>query len=126
MKWTEVPSGEVFWAFQRLMEALGTDANVTIDRINNEPSFVEMLALCAKGMPPLRAYRFELTTQVAPLVAPLTEVEHDHIVRVLQQVRGKKAVAARKLGVSRRAFYRLLERHGLHHSVPKVKISATV
>jgi DNA-binding NtrC family response regulator len=56
----------------------------------------------------------------APLVvsAPLVEVERDHIVRTLQQVRGNKAVAARLLGISRRAFYRQLERHGLHQRVP--------
>ena len=30
------------------------------------------------------------------------------------RVGGNKAVAARILGISRRAFYRQLERHGLH------------
>jgi DNA-binding NtrC family response regulator len=49
---------------------------------------------------------------------PLGDVERDHIVRSLQQVRGNKAVAARLLGISRRAFYRQLERHGLHQRVP--------
>jgi two-component system response regulator HydG len=50
--------------------------------------------------------------------APLVEIEREHIVKTLAQVRGNKAVAARLLGVSRRAFYRQLERHGLHHRVP--------
>jgi DNA-binding NtrC family response regulator len=50
--------------------------------------------------------------------APLAEIERDHIIRTLQQVKGNKAVAARLLGISRRAFYRQLERHGLHHPVP--------
>jgi two-component system response regulator HydG len=50
--------------------------------------------------------------------APLVEVEREHIIRTLQQVRGNKAVAARLLGISRRAFYRQLERHGLHHRIP--------
>jgi two-component system response regulator HydG len=50
--------------------------------------------------------------------APLHEIEREHIVRTLEQVRGNKAVAARLLGISRRAFYRQLERHGLHHRVP--------
>jgi two-component system, NtrC family, response regulator HydG len=50
--------------------------------------------------------------------APLVDVEREHIVRTLQQVRGNKAVAARLLGISRRAFYRQLERHGLHQRVP--------
>jgi two-component system, NtrC family, response regulator HydG len=58
---------------------------------------------------------------VAPRVdlpAPLIEIEREHIVKTLEQVRGNKAVAARLLGISRRAFYRQLERHGLHHRVP--------
>ena len=52
------------------------------------------------------------------LPVPLVEIEREHIVRTLEQVRGNKAVAARLLGISRRAFYRQLERHGLHHRVP--------
>ena len=54
--------------------------------------------------------------------APLVEVEREHIVRTLKQVRGNKAVAARLLGVSRRAFYRQLERHGLHQRVPMASV----
>jgi DNA-binding NtrC family response regulator len=50
--------------------------------------------------------------------ASLVDVERDHIIRTLEQVRGNKAVAARILGVSRRAFYRQLERHGLHQRIP--------
>ena len=50
--------------------------------------------------------------------ASLVDVERDHIIRTLEQVRGNKAVAARILGVSRRAFYRQLERHGLHRRIP--------
>jgi len=52
------------------------------------------------------------------LPAPLVDVQRDHIVRTLRVARGNKAVAARMLGVSRRAFYRQLERHGLHRRVP--------
>jgi two-component system response regulator HydG len=54
----------------------------------------------------------------AELPAPLIEIEREHIVKTLEQVRGNKAVAARLLGISRRAFYRQLERHGLHQRVP--------
>jgi two-component system response regulator HydG len=57
--------------------------------------------------------------------APLVEVEREHIIKTLQQVRGNKAVAARLLGISRRAFYRQLERHGLHHRIP-VAVRASV
>ena len=52
---------------------------------------------------------------------PLVEVEREHIIRTLEQVRGNKAVAARMLGISRRAFYRQLERHGLHQRVPMTR-----
>ena len=57
----------------------------------------------------------------AAATALLVEVERDHIVRTLQQVRGNKAVAARMLGISRRAFYRQLERHGLHQRTPMAR-----
>ena len=56
-----------------------------------------------------------------PGATPLVEVEREHIVRTLEQVHGNKAVAARMLGISRRAFYRQLERHGLHHRVPMTR-----
>jgi DNA-binding NtrC family response regulator len=57
----------------------------------------------------------------AAATAPLVEVEREHIVRTLAQVRGNKAVAARMLGISRRAFYRQLERHGLHQRIPMAR-----
>jgi len=60
----------------------------------------------------------ERSVSTLALPAPLQEIERDHIIRTLEQVRGNKAVAARLLGISRRAFYRQLERHGLHHRVP--------
>jgi two-component system, NtrC family, response regulator HydG len=49
---------------------------------------------------------------------PLQTIARDHIIKTLDEVRGNKAVAARLLGISRRAFYRQLERHGLHHRIP--------
>ena len=64
----------------------------------------------------------------APLTAvpaPLIDVQREHIVRTLQLARGNKAVAARLLGVSRRAFYRQLERHGLHRRAPGTRRGAT-
>jgi transcriptional regulator of acetoin/glycerol metabolism len=58
------------------------------------------------------------TSPRTTLPAPLMEIERDHIIKTLEQVRGNKAVAARLLGISRRAFYRQLERHGLHQRIP--------
>lgn len=57
--------------------------------------------------------------------AALVDVERDHIIRTLKQVGGNKAVAARILGISRRAFYRQLERHGLHQRIPMPRRSET-
>jgi DNA-binding NtrC family response regulator len=74
------------------------------------------------------AFASDATLAAATLAAgephrlvPLVEVEREHIVRTLEQVKGNKAVAAKLLGISRRAFYRQLERHGLHRSVPLLK-----
>jgi DNA-binding NtrC family response regulator len=63
---------------------------------------------------------------VRPYPTSLVDVERDHIIRTLEQVRGNKAVAARMLGVSRRAFYRQLERHGLHQRIPMPRRSESV
>jgi DNA-binding NtrC family response regulator len=62
--------------------------------------------------------RFGPLPTPADAPARLVKVEREHIIRTLQQVRGNKAVAARLLGISRREFYRQLERHGLHRPVP--------
>jgi DNA-binding NtrC family response regulator len=49
---------------------------------------------------------------------PLQAIAREHIIKTLDEVNGNKAVSARLLGISRRAFYRQLERHGLHHPIP--------
>jgi two-component system, NtrC family, response regulator HydG len=43
----------------------------------------------------------------------LDQVEREHILRVLADMKGNKQAAARRLGISRRTLYRRLERHGL-------------
>ena len=43
----------------------------------------------------------------------MSTAQRDHVERVLQQVGGNKAAAARLLGISRRAVYRRLERRTL-------------
>jgi len=45
--------------------------------------------------------------------APLDEMERGHIIEVLRQVSGNRMAAAKVLGISRRALYRRLERHGI-------------
>lgn len=66
------------------------------------------------GSEPISAPASGGTSQPVPLV----DVAREHIVRTLEMVDGNKAVAARLLGVSRRALYRQLERHGLHRRIP--------
>jgi DNA-binding NtrC family response regulator len=51
--------------------------------------------------------------QAASDQGSLKEIEREHVERALKQTGGNKAAAARMLGLSRRAFYRRLERHGL-------------
>ena len=73
-----------------------------------------------------RARRLRRAAASRPLAAaPLADgeppllatVERDHILRALQHARGNKKVAARLLGVSRRALYRRLERLGLEGTI---------
>ncbi|MDP1572186.1 MAG: sigma-54 dependent transcriptional regulator [Vicinamibacterales bacterium] len=47
-------------------------------------------------------------------VRPMGEVEREQVVRALEETRGNKKEAARRLGISRRAFYRRLEKYGMH------------
>jgi DNA-binding NtrC family response regulator len=79
-----------------------------------------------EGDAPVAARVPEGSAPRTPYPASLVDVERDHIVRTLEQVRGNKAVAARILGVSRRAFYRQLERHGLHQRIPMTRRSDIV
>lgn len=51
-------------------------------------------------------------TPTEPATA-LRAIEREHIADVLRQCRGNKVHAAKALGVSRRALYRLIDRHGL-------------
>jgi two-component system response regulator HydG len=54
-----------------------------------------------------------LAARPADAPAALEEVEREHILDVLRQVSGNRMAAAKVLGISRRALYRRLERHGI-------------
>jgi two-component system response regulator HydG len=49
---------------------------------------------------------------------PLQEIEREHIVEVLRQVKGNRMAAAKVLGISRRALYRRLDRHQIAGDAP--------
>ncbi len=51
--------------------------------------------------------------RAAETPAALQQVEREHILDVLRQVNGNRMAAAKVLGISRRALYRRLERHGI-------------
>jgi DNA-binding NtrC family response regulator len=48
----------------------------------------------------------------------LREIERRHIIEVMRQEKGNKVHAARSLGISRRALYRLIEKYGLEAEGP--------
>ena len=65
-------------------------------------------------MPAVREAAGAVPSVPAPSASQdLDQVEREHIVRVLADVKGNKQAAARRLGISRRTLYRRLERHGL-------------
>ena len=55
--------------------------------------------------------------QPADDMISLDSVEREHIVGILERVKGNKSRAAEALGLDRRKLYRLLERHGLQQMV---------
>jgi DNA-binding NtrC family response regulator len=69
------------------------------------------LSLSRPRLSDLREYGAE-----AP--APLDTIEREHILEVLRQVNGNRMAAAKVLGISRRALYRRLDRHGLVNDAP--------
>ena len=56
---------------------------------------------------------FEEGLEVSRSVRPIQEIERAEIVRALDETAGNKKEAARRLGISRRALYRRLEKFGL-------------
>jgi two-component system, NtrC family, response regulator AtoC len=62
---------------------------------------------------------------VAPRPAETSADERESLVAVLRSVDGNKQEAARAMGISRRALYRRLERHGLHIATPTARHPST-
>jgi DNA-binding NtrC family response regulator len=68
---------------------------------------------------PLPAATATGATEPAPAADSLFAIEREHVMRVLQRTRGNKQAAARELQISRRALYRLLERHHLEDLISR-------
>ena len=51
--------------------------------------------------------------------AALGDLERQHIIEMLKQVKGNRMAAARLLGISRRALYRRLERYHITDESPR-------
>jgi DNA-binding NtrC family response regulator len=56
---------------------------------------------------------FPRSTGVSSHVRPIADLEREEILRALAETGGNKKEAARRLGLSRRALYRRLEKFGL-------------
>jgi DNA-binding NtrC family response regulator len=63
----------------------------------------------------------ELARQAAASVTPIAELERAEVARAMAETHGNKMEAARRLGISRRALYRRLEKFGVD---PKVSEAA--
>jgi transcriptional regulator of acetoin/glycerol metabolism len=66
-------------------------------------------------------FEFPGRPHVAEPPAALDDIEREHIVEILTQVRGNRTAAAKLLGISRRALYRRLERHHIAEETPTSK-----
>jgi DNA-binding NtrC family response regulator len=79
-------------------------------------NLIERTAMLGEGAGS-RAAREPLTfsrnTAVSSHVRPIADLEREEILRALAETRGNKKEAARRLGLSRRALYRRLEKFGL-------------
>jgi DNA-binding NtrC family response regulator len=71
-------------------------------------------------LPESFAHGPDLGAPRSPAAGPLDlhESERRHVVEAMHAEHGNKAHAAKALGISRRALYRLLEKHGLAPSAP--------
>jgi DNA-binding NtrC family response regulator len=72
-----------------------------------------MLGEGASSRPAQEPLAFPRSTGVSSHVRPIADLEREEILRALAETRGNKKEAARRLGLSRRALYRRLEKFGL-------------
>jgi DNA-binding NtrC family response regulator len=87
------------------------------------PAMQDVFRLIQRLAPHARVVLIEGETGTGKALAPLGDLEREHILNVLRQVRGNRMAAAKVLGISRRALYRRIERHGLTDEAPRGRLS---
>ena len=117
---------------ERLLVSARWDGNVrelrnVLERacILADGEFITERELAGAGpIPPAVRAPGEPETSIGSLpvpAQPLPDTGREHIVRAMERVNGNKRQAAQMLGLSRRALYRLLERHSLGHTINRRK-----
>jgi two-component system, NtrC family, response regulator HydG len=79
----------------------------------SEREFAGTFGRNGAGVPPRLQSAGGVAISAAAAPAALDDVEREHVLEILRQVNGNRSAAAKMLGISRRALYRRLERHGI-------------
>jgi len=81
-----------------------------INAIERAKILADEETICLQNLPPAVA---EYVDKAMPGKADLGSLQKSHIAEIMRRENGSKTRAARELGISRRALYRLLEKHGI-------------
>ena len=99
-----------------VLESYGWPGNVR--QLQNALERAQILAddgeLRPDHLPPEIVRAAQETPVAASTERDLESVNREHVAATLERCGGNKSQAARKLGVSRRSLYRLLDRYGLN------------
>ena len=108
-------------------QILAEDHLITVDDLPENLVAVPLATESCGSSPAGKAFREchcpdnpDTETSGGPPVR-LDEAERLHVLGVLRQVNRNKAQAAKTLGISRRALYRLIAKHHLEDSIPDQK-----
>jgi DNA-binding NtrC family response regulator len=81
-----------------------------INAIERAKILADEETICLQNLPPAVA---QYADKVIPGKTDLGSLQKSHVAEIMQRENGNKARAARALGISRRALYRLLDKHGI-------------
>ena len=102
---------------RQLRNVLERGCMLTEGPVLNEQDINATLRPISVAIPAAPAARPLASSPDADCGRALSSLERQHIMKVIAETGGNKARAARQLGLSRRALYRRLERHGLAEPV---------